>query len=539
MIAELDLGDVLLHERRGRPMAERLESGVRLHGEGSWILRGAESVLDSIEMSLTGVCERFGPKVLLVEFGNTVGRFAVSGLGTIEVVSGKWDEAHFDRMLQDITEIAAALPFSAATSGSLPYDRSIAESRDLLYHAFVYLRYVLSNDAPRETQLQPALREILREPHRRLVRRVELVAADQVRRMDPSDVIRILQRPGHLVPVGTSLTSPLAEAFGGRLPERVGESRPRIDFDTPENQFVKTFLGSIEAVLSGMAKLAGQQTKKTIFWQRIDAEIADLVQALRPIIGHPLWRDVGPMTHLPASSTVLQQRRGYKQVFQHFVRLRLSSRLPVDQDELRDLLELKDIALLYELWCYFQLVDVLRRHKGEPSTASRLKKDDLVLHVPWEYEVAWGTDMRLLYNPRFGPKKKPGRHSYSVGLRPDIALEISEQNVRRLHLFDAKFRVRSLPQLSDESDESESEERRGIFKLADLYKMHTYRDAIGAARSVWVLYPGSETRFHTVSGEQVTDFVSVDTRLQGVGAVPLQPARAAEPVVELLRALTG
>lgn len=539
MIAELGVGAVKIRERRGRSLPTRFENGVRLEGEYSWILRGAKSVIDTIEGALTGVCERFSPEILVVEFGNTVGEFSVPGIGTVKVVSGKWDETDFNSMLQDITNVAAALPFSAASSGSLPYDRSVSESRDLLYHAFVYLRYVLSEEAPLEDQLRSALREVLREPHRRLVRRIEPVSIDQMRRIDPSDAVRVFQRPGHLVPVHASLTSPLADAFDGRLPARVLESRPRVDFDTPENQFVKMLLGTIEAVLAGMERLAARQKNKRVFWQRIETESSHLLRTLRPITNHRLWLEIGPMNHLPASSTVLQQRRGYKQVFQHFVRLRMSSRLPVERDELHDLLEIKDIALLYELWCYFQLVDALRRHKGDPSTASRLRENDLSIDVPWEFEVAWGADAKLLYNPRFGPKKQPERHSYSVGLRPDIALEIREGNARHLHLFDAKFRVRSLAQLSDENDESKSEERRGFFKLADLYKMHTYREAISRAQSVWILYPGTEGRFYSSRGDQASDFDKLSAPLEGVGAAPLPPAAGRSEVDDLLSVLAS
>ena len=298
MIAEVDLGAVKIRERRGRSVPKRFENGVRLEGEYSWLLHGAESVVDSIERALLGVCERLSSEVLLVEFGNSVGQFRVPGIGTVEVVSGKWDEAHFNSMLQDITNVATAIPFSAASSGSLPYDRSIAESRDLLYHAFVYLRHVLSEKAPPQDQLQPALREVLREPHRRLVRRVASVSIDQMRRIDPSDAVRVFQRPGQLVPVHTSITNPLAEAFHGRLPERVVESRPRVDFNTPENQFVKAFLGTIEAVLARMARLARRQKEKRVFWRRIEDEISDLLRTLRPLNGDRLWQEVGAMTHL-------------------------------------------------------------------------------------------------------------------------------------------------------------------------------------------------------------------------------------------------
>jgi hypothetical protein len=80
----------------------------------------------------------------------------------------------------------------------------------------------------------------------------------------------------------------------------------------------------------------------------------------RPVLQHPLWSDVGPMIHFPAASTVLQRRRGYREVFQHFARLRLAARVPLAEKLVWNLLEAKDIAELYEVWCFFRVVPELK-----------------------------------------------------------------------------------------------------------------------------------------------------------------------------------
>jgi predicted component of viral defense system (DUF524 family) len=74
-----------------------------------------------------------------------------------------------------------------------------------------------------------------------------------------------------------------------------------------------------------------------------------------------------------------------------------------------------------------------------------------------------------------------------------------------LHLFDAKFRLerfeevlREAEQGSEKASETDSDERKGTFKRGDLYKMHTYRDAIPRSRSVWALYPGNDLRFFSI-----------------------------------------
>jgi predicted component of viral defense system (DUF524 family) len=99
-----------------------------------------------------------------------------------------------------------------------------------------------------------------------------------------------------------------------------------------------------------------------------------------------------------------------------------------------------------------------------------------------------------------------------------------------LHLFDAKFKLRKIETVMPEADSEEvqsndkSEERRGTFKHGDLYKMHTYRDAIRAAKSVWALYPGDAFRFFSENGARLTEPPqSGPSELAGVGAIPLTP----------------
>ena len=51
-----------------------------------------------------------------------------------------------------------------------------------------------------------------------------------------------------------------------------------------------------------------------------------------PIARHSMWEEVGRMVRIPFSSTVLQRRRGYRRVLQHFSRIRLAPMIPLDKD---------------------------------------------------------------------------------------------------------------------------------------------------------------------------------------------------------------
>jgi uncharacterized protein len=203
----------------------------------------------------------------------------------------------------------------------------------------------------------------------------------------------------------------------------------------------------------------------------------------------------------------------------------LATRVPLDHKIVQRLLETKDIAELYELWCYFAVASALDGLLGRPVATDRPRADDLSVSVPRAYVVQWSDGTRLSYNVSFSRTQVVGRRSYSVTLRPDITLDVRTGPNAGLHLFDAKFKLTMADTLlaPERSDTDEAEERHGTFKRGDLYKMHAYRDAIVGARSVWILYPGDETRFFPIAGDGIRSAEMLPSVVDGVGAIPLQP----------------
>ena len=167
---------------------------------------------------------------------------------------------------------------------------------------------------------------------------------------------------------------------------------------------------------------------------------------------------------------------------------------------------------------------------GPPLTAVRLSGTELQLNLSPELDVRWKDGTSVSYKPRFSRGRDEPRASYSLPLWPDIGVEIPNGLNRGLHLFDAKFKLRKIESVMPEADSDEvlsndkSEELRGTFKHGDLYNMHTYRDAIRAAKSVWALYPGDEFRFFSENGARLSEPPqSRRSQLAGVGAIPLTP----------------
>lgn len=365
------------------------------------------------------------------------------------------------------------------------------------------------------------------------------VPIEAMTRVDAHTPLDLLTRPGTAVaaPSLSPSGARLAERLRWRLPEVVSERKIRPTTDTPENRFVKAFIGQARTII-GRMRSAVSAPEPNAFQRNLLRDCRRMKASLMPIARHSMWEEVGRMVRIPFSSTVLQRRRGYRRVLRHFSRIRLAPMIPLDKDGMRDLLELKNIALLYELWTFFRLVHEISAVLGSPPVrsgrpASDLFQTDFAAGGTFE----WGRRVRLVYNQRFSRSRRGEgeSYSYSVPLIPDIALRIADGPNAGLHLFDAKFRVHALTDVGlaadgKDADDEKAKERAGTFKRADIYKMHAYRDAIPDARSVWILYPGGEFRFFGVAGrgglaggQVVSSPEGLHGEVKGVGAIPVGP----------------
>jgi len=307
----------------------------------------------------------------------------------------------------------------------------------------------------------------------------------------------------------------------GHLPEQLEETRTQHMVDVPENRFVKAFLGEAESIIEQVRALALRMNPGH-FRDRLLADAERMTRTLAPVRKHPLWQEVSALRRLPAESQVLQRSRGYREIFRSFIRLRQSANLlPLSDAATQHLLEIKDIAELYEMWCFFEVERQVSLALGRPPIlAEPFTVGDLGAHLGRGLRIAWDGGVELFYNLCFSRKRDDW--SYSVQLRPDVVLRVHREGGYEDHVFDAKFKVRRIATEVDDGDE----EDRGVFKRADLYKMHAYRDALPSVRSAWVLYPGTELRFFGLAGDIVLAIGRIQVPLAGVGAVPLSPASA-------------
>jgi predicted component of viral defense system (DUF524 family) len=247
--------------------------------------------------------------------------------------------------------------------------------------------------------------------------------------------------------------------------------------NTPENRFIVAVLEVADAVIKRFEEAVRRDYPNRVRRHLEDAaNYRDLLDRWRR---HPALAGVPPARRLTTQSTVLRGRPGYRQVTQFFVDLQARTRL-LDADDAQRLLELRDAALIYEYWCYFQVVDAVTAVLRKKPAPAPFRYDSFGSKLPWAYAADFGS-VRVWFNREF---RKP--HSYSVPLRPDITLELEDGT---LHLMDAKFKREPIPTTPTDEAVLEEEEHRATYRRGDLYKMHAYRDALDAS-SVWALFPG-------------------------------------------------
>lgn len=329
------------------------------------------------------------------------------------------------------------------------------------------------------------------------------------------------------------------------LPERITSIRKTDSVDTNENRFVKHALETFLKFSIDINNAAGKGSK-------LDKESLILIRELESQLHHSIFKEITKPSTLKLNSPVLQRKEGYREVLRVWLMFDLAAKLIwTGGDDIYSGGK-KDVATLYEYWLFFKLLDLIQSiFEIEPTDLSDLIRetpDGLNLQIKQgEHTALLGVfdsgprklNIRFNYNRSFSGKNNyPYSGSWTTTLRPDYTLSfwpfgISETEAERQELivhvhFDAKYKIANLSDFIKHNselglDEEKTENRKGIYKNADLLKMHAYKDAIRRTGGAYVLYPGSETinqkGFHEI--------------IPGLGAFPVRPSKTDNGIGEL------
>ena len=300
--------------------------------------------------------------------------------------------------------------------------------------------------------------------------------------------------------------------------------------DTQENRFLKYALSQIIAKYETLKKYIESIGKLSdVLKDDMDA----CLDALKHIQRNPFFRTIGRFKGLNQESLVLQKATGYSQVYRTWNLLRRSYSL---QDGLYRL-QTKDIATLYEIWCFIEVSHIVKEQLGiekeDMEHRNRMEMNGL-----FTWELGKGEHSRILfrkdgvelaelvYNPKHTEKENgnismPNMVVPTVTQKPDIVLQLTKNDLQNgmkmTYLFDAKYRIDRREKGADVPPEDA------------INQMHRYRDAIyykdydsnQLKKEViggYILFPGAG---EPDAVEKSKFYETIET--VNIGAFPLRP----------------
>ncbi|MBZ0159203.1 MAG: restriction endonuclease-like protein [bacterium] len=398
--------------------------------------------------------------------------------------------------------------------------------------------------------------ELLRGEFQKLTRALEIIARSPLQHVEVTHVLDRSLRPvrpsaevrNYLRRNSSKCVQTAKGHFtaGGRswLSPEVPRMSKTLTPNTAENRFVASTISRIRSRLGRLqSQLAGVPSRERFAqWTNF---LTDADRKLHRFQTQTFLANLPAQQSHPAPTLALHLTSGYREFFSSS--LALESVLEVGGGPLE--LPEKDLATLYELWCFVALASILRQELGltpRPPTWLRVTQRRVALELVQGKTSVLSLErdgeecVRVVYN-----REDP---TPTGNCRPDNTLEIFKHGARRpfRYVFDAKYR------LQDDPDYIRTHHAPGPPPEA-IHRMHAYRDQIVAEQAasapgqsveatVWdlgyrqwvqqtvgafVLYP------YAGADADKNRFVEAIGKV-GVGGVPFLPSRRGE-VTHLLR----
>jgi predicted component of viral defense system (DUF524 family) len=460
----------------------------------------------------------------------------------LEVLATKFDiepdqsyRENYRKMLEDITAKSTDLLLQSGTPVAQNFETDFGKDNLIVYQRFCFVRSIVDSK-----EFNESVSKIIASPKTTWKEEQEEIDIRKVRRHRSGEIRQLISK-GNRIPLPENHL--LHQVGLSSVPRRISTSKKTDTVDNPENRFVKHAMEHF---------LNFTEHCKALFpvGSREQAESVVLSGKLENHLSLGFFKEISRPSTLALNSPVLQRRSGYREVLRSWLMFDLAAKLIWTGGN--DVYEggKRDIATLYEYWLFFALYDLIGKKFGLTDLESDLGKLDnlfkldknginLILksgnHIALSGVKDFGSRklaIKFSYNRSFKGGRKfsvnKGSGSWTTTLRPDYTIsfwsaELSEPNAERqeeiIHIhFDAKYKVSqfevNVGMDSDDLEQEEQNERRGIYKNPDLLKMHAYKDAIRRTGGAYVLYPGTETK----------EYNGFHELIPGLGAFAVNPS---------------
>lgn len=350
---------------------------------------------------------------------------------------------------------------------------------------------------------------ILNKPHSKIIRQTRFVKADRINKW----------------------TTTLEEEYSQfkYLPNKSYRLEYKsLSTNTSENKFFKHAVFQTSRRFKRVKSFIENKFNNSIT-SSFKSELASIEKQIETITVNPFFRTVDDFQGIRQESLVLQKATGYSTIYKSWIMLNSGLKFLEGIQKI----ELKNIADLYQIWCFLEMKNVLQRLLGKENPddvdLAEIQIDDFIFKIERgvkskvSFEKSNGEIIDLFHDFSYETTSNKNVKSFTVNQRPDIVLRLTKNDLKEnyvlTYLYDAKYRLasdeeESAPDLPPEDAINQMHRYRDAIYYLNKEKNKPEKEVIGA----YVLFPGSGE----IEAIKSTDYYKSISEVN-IGAFPLRP----------------
>ena len=350
---------------------------------------------------------------------------------------------------------------------------------------------------------------ILNKPHSRIIRQTKFVKADRINKW----------------------TTTLEEEYSQykHLPNKNYRSEYKtLSTNTAENKFFKHAVSKTLRRFKKVKYFIEKRFSNSIT-DPFKVELNAIEKQFETISANPFFRTIDEFQGIKQESLVLQKATGYSTIYKSWIMLNSGLKFLEGIQKI----ELKNIADLYQIWCFLEIKNVMQNLFGKDNPddvdLAEIQIDDFVFKIERgvKSKVSFnkndGEVIDLFHDFSYETSTNQTVKSFTVNQRPDIVLRITKNDLKEkyvlTYLYDAKYRLASdekegSPDLPTEDSINQMHRYRDAIYYVNKDKIKPEKEVIGA----YILFPGSG-EIETI--KNLDYYKSIES--VNIGAFPLRP----------------
>ena len=183
------------------------------------------------------------------------------------------------------------------------------------------------------------------------------------------------------------------------------------------------------------------------------AELSAIEKQLEIISINPFFKTIDDFKGIKQESLVLHKATGYSTIYKSWIMLNSGLKFLEGIQKI----ELKNIADLYQIWCFLEIKNILQnllgKNKPDEIDLAEIQIDDFVFKIERgvKSKVSFingdGEVIDLFHDFSYETSVSQNVKSFTVNQRPDIVLRITRNDLKEnyvlTYLYDAKYRLAS------------------------------------------------------------------------------------------------